>query len=148
MGIDDCIKTLRGVVSAVDPVRASTARFAPLPDEARGVPMGRGRMFDLTVTGSGDPGLTGFRKRRRHLVDLTVLYPAHFGGRGQESVTIAEDVARLTVALGESNVGDMAGVGHVYPPDAHSIDSITDEGRDAPTGLILTLPFVVETREA
>lgn len=149
MGIRTCLETLARVVGAVTPVSQQSVRFRELPDGARAVPMASARMFDLTVTGHEDTGLTGFRERRRHLVDLSILYPAHFGGgRGQEHIAIAEDVAKLTVALGESNTGIMAGVGIVYPPAGHTIDSITPDGGDAPTGLLVTLPFVVEVREA
>lgn len=147
MGIAVCIQTLEGVVSAVNPVRMATARFARLPDGVAQAPKARGRLFDLTVTGSADPGLAGFRNRRQHLVDLTILYPKSFGGLGQESVTIAEDVAVLVAALGESNVGDMAGVGLVYPPESHSIDTYTPIGSDVPSGLVVTIPFIVEVGE-
>lgn len=148
MGIAAALAALDGAIQAVVPVRSQGVPFIPLPDRARITPNSRGRLFDLTVTGSGDPGLAGFRTRRQHLIDLTVLYPVGFGGLGEESVTIAEDVAKLTVALGESNVGAMAGVGVVYPPAEHTIEPITPEDRDSPVGLVVTLPFVVETQEA
>lgn len=148
MGIAACIDTLTQVVSGVTPVRAQGVPFTRLPEESRGVPMARGRVFDLAVVGSADTDTTGFRERRTHLIDLLILYPAHFGGRGLEHVTIAEDVARITVALGESNVGLMAGVGVVYPPTAHEVEPTIPEGKASPSGLKVTMTFQVETREA
>lgn len=148
MGIRTCLDTLAQVVSGTTPVSQQSVRFMQLPDEARVIPMGAARLFDLTAVGAADPGLTGFRERRRHIVDLTILYPAHFGGgRGQEHIAIAEDVAKLTLALGESNVGLMAGVGIVYPPEPYEVTPIIPEGKDSPSGLQVTMTFEVETRE-
>ena len=147
MGIRDCVDVLKGVVSAVVPVRLHSAPFRPAPPQS--VPRSMSpRLFSLAVTGADAPELTGFRTRRRHLVDLVVEYPRGFGGGGAEDEVIGEDVSRIAVALGESNVGTMAGVGVVYPPTAHSIEALTPEGRDAPVGLVVTIPFIVETQEA
>ena len=149
MGIRTCLDTLAQVVESVTPVSHASVRFRRLPDSSPTVPMGAGRVFELTVTGQEDDGQTGFRGRRRHLVELTLLYPAHFGGRGREHVVVAEDVARIQVALGESNVGLMAGVGIVHPTGAgFEVEPITPEGKDSPSGLVVTLPFVVAVREA
>jgi hypothetical protein len=148
MGVRAAIDALVGVVTAADPVRVQGVRFAEMPERSRSAPSSRSRLFDLTVTGSGDGEGTGFRARRRHLVDLSIYYAAGFGGIGQESVTIAEDVAVLTVALGASNVGTLAGVAVVHPPDAHEVEPVVPEGKDSPTGLVVTVPFIIETRES
>lgn len=147
MGIQACLDTLEAVVAEVVPVRMQGAPFRRAPSQSTARAMSP-RLFSLAVTGGDAPELTGFRARRRHLVDLAVEYPRGFGGGGSEDVVIAEDVALLSVALGRSNVLRMAGVGVVYPPAPHTITAITPEGRDAPVGVVVVIPFIVETEEA
>ena len=150
MGIRAAIEALAVVVTSTVPITEPGVRFTMLADARSKAPSapGRKRVCDLVVAGDEGSTASGFHLRRRYEVVLEVQYPNR--GKRDDSALHLEDASRLSRSIALSNVtaGQLLGVATAHPTTAPEFEEVTPDGADAPTGVVMRLPFIVETREA